>query len=662
MAGRKADPNSRYRVYLHVDKKYKYGAVQEPSTDINGRKKYKVVHLGKVDENNVFYPNFRFQLLPLSERKKYIFPDGWDISQVNAMNQDKTLKNGEPRQNATLTQDENGGDVLEDEFVKNSTAGESTMNAADELTIGSSSSAASGTPKPSAVVLDQFNNKLYGSFWILEQISNNCGLYGDLYETFEGNTLMVHSVLSLAFYPYLSGKTYNRFAKWQNTHKTLLEGTLGSAAITRLTQSITDNHRMSLIHLRIKRQPEGALLDCDSTTRSGWGTCIVELYWGTNKDNPKLQNTVEAYVYSLTTHEPVYYRSFPGYTNDISTVRTIIRDLEAIGIKDVVFIADRGYPSEENLATMVEAGISFLMCAKIGNEPVSPLIGTIQYDTYGVPKDMSYDAKRRLYYQQMEIPAYQSNLPDETVVEMVGLKVNLFMNPRRRTDELSLIQLHLQEEEDILKKAVEDNFIPENMKKYNALFKYYKVSLAFAPEDKEKKYPLRLVYELNEKKLQKERSLCGFFCSIMYKYDIDGLRALEIYKTRDEHEKNFDILKNQMFFYNQRNSSEDGREGRSFISFVGLIAISKFRFAWKDKMQDVFESSLDMLDEMEPIRFSQYTDGTSNMTTFTEKQVGICDACDVEPPAECIPPTIRKAREAKKHPRKRGRKPEVIMP
>ena len=68
MAGRKADPNTRYRVYIHTDKQYKYAAVQESSIDEDGQKKYKVVHLGKVDENNVFYPNFRFKLLPVSER------------------------------------------------------------------------------------------------------------------------------------------------------------------------------------------------------------------------------------------------------------------------------------------------------------------------------------------------------------------------------------------------------------------------------------------------------------------------------------------------------------------------------------------------------------------------------------------------------------------
>ena len=137
---------------------------------------------------------------------------------------------------------------------------------------------------------------------------------------------------------------------------------------------------MTLIKLRLKRQPKGALLDCDSTTKSGWGTCLVDLCWGTNKDNPKLQNTVEAYVYSLTTHEPVYYRSFPGYTSDISTIRTILADLKALGIEDVVFIADRGYPSEENLAALVEASLPFLMCAKVGCKPIVSLLQEVKYD------------------------------------------------------------------------------------------------------------------------------------------------------------------------------------------------------------------------------------------------------------------------------------------
>ena len=635
MAGRVADPNTQYRVYLHtVANKYTYATVQQPyMTEGSNRLKYRPFHLGRVSADMIFTPNSEFRLLPVSEREKYIFPAEIDISKAVALNhpgytQGQSLGKNDIDQEATL-------DRTSDEK-------------SDAGTIDASASDA----KPFENILDQFNNRLYGSFWLLEEISRNKGVYEDLLEVFQGNIGQVHEVMSLAFFPYLSGKCFNRFAKWQNAHKTLLDYPLTSPSITRLTQSITDHHRMTFIKLRLKRQPEGAHLDCDSTSRSGWGTCLVDLCWGNNKDNPKLQNTVEAYVYSLTTHEPVYYRSFPGNTADISTVRTILSDLLAIGIKDVVFIADRGYPSEENLAALIEASLPFLMCSKVGCEPVSPLLTNVEFDEDGIPVNMSYDQKRKLYYLQVDIPAYKGELADGTEVNMEGLKANLFLNLRRRADELGTLKRKIQEERLLLEKAVEEALIPADIKKYNALFDYFKVEYKVEEEK-----PIGIVFTLCERKVKKERSTCGFFSSVMYKMDIDGAQALEIYKSRDEHEKNFDQLKNQMLYYNQRNSSEEGRNGRSFISFVGLIAISSVRHAWKVKMQDQYESSLDMLDELESIRYSEYTDGTTHMSSFTGKQVDICDACGVDVPKECMPATYRKAKERKEHPKKRGRKP-----
>lgn len=635
MAGRVADPNTQYRVYLHtVANKYTYATVQQPyMTEGSNRLKYRPFHLGRVSADMIFTPNSEFRLLPVSEREKYIFPAEIDISKAVALN------------HPGYTQGQSLG--------KNDTDQEATLDrTSDEKSDAGTIDASVSDAKPFENILDQFNNRLYGSFWLLEEISRNKGVYEDLLEVFRGNIGQVHEVMSLAFFPYLSGKCFNRFAKWQNAHKTLLDYPLTSPSITRLTQSITDHHRMTFIKLRLKRQPEGAHLDCDSTSRSGWGTCLVDLCWGNNKDNPKLQNTVEAYVYSLTTHEPVYYRSFPGNTADISTVRTILSDLLALGIKDVVFIADRGYPSEENLAALVEASLPFLMCSKVGCEPVSPLLTNVEFDEDGIPVNMSYDQKRKLYYLQVDITAYKGKLADGTEVDMEGLKANLFLNLRRRADELGTLKRKIQEERLLLEKAVEEALIPADIKKYNALFDYFKVEYKVEEEK-----PIGIVFTLCERKVKKERSTCGFFSSVMYKMDIDGAQALEIYKSRDEHEKNFDQLKNQMLYYNQRNSSEEGRNGRSFISFVGLIAISSVRHAWKEKMQDQYESSLDMLDELESIRYSEYTDGTTHMSSFTGKQVDICDACGVDVPKECMPATYRKAKERKEHPKKRGRKP-----
>ena len=78
------------------------------------------------------------------------------------------------------------------------------------------------------------------------------------------------------------------------------------------------------------------------------------------------------------------------------------------------------------------------------------------------------------------------------------------------------------------------------------------------------------------------------------------------------------------------------------IVFVGLVVISKLRNAWRSSLKDDYVSTLDMLDEMAPIRFCEYADGSGHMTPLTTKQVMISRVCNVEPPSECIPLTIQK--------------------
>ena len=61
-----------------------------------------------------------------------------------------------------------------------------------------------------------------------------------------------------------------------------------------------------------------------------------------------------------------------------------------------------------------------------------------------------------------------------------------------------------------------------------------------------------------------------------------------------------------------------------------------------------------------PIRYSEYTDSISSMTTFTTNQVKICTACGVKVPKECMPATVRKKLERQENPKKRGRKPKEV--
>ena len=84
MAGRKADPKTRYKVHIHKDKKYRYAAVQDTYTDPKtGKNKYKIMHLGTRSEEDVFIPNADFRLMPAEERSKFVFPSKWDITAIS---------------------------------------------------------------------------------------------------------------------------------------------------------------------------------------------------------------------------------------------------------------------------------------------------------------------------------------------------------------------------------------------------------------------------------------------------------------------------------------------------------------------------------------------------------------------------------------------------
>lgn len=636
MAGRKADPNTRYRVYLHPNKKsnkntvetYFYAAVQEPRKDRKaGKSPNTTSHIGKVDKNLKFTPNPKFRLLSKEEQKKYIFPEEWDISclaynDIDAKDEIISSINKLENNTKIKTQEDRLDDTSGVNLVtKNTQLDTKTIENIEKYTC-----------------LEEYYTKLYGSFWLIEEISKDIGLYNDLIKVFDNNYFIVNELLSLAIYPYISGKNYNRFAKWQNTHKTLIDYNLTSSAITKLSQKITDSHRMSLIRLRLNREPQNCNLGCDSTTRSAWGKCLADIHWGKNKDNDKLQNTLETIVYSYTTHQPIYYGSFAGNTADMSTIRTIISDLQAVGIKtkDISFITDRGYTSEENLASLAVAEMPFLMCAKVNCKRITELLLNLKYDADGLPIDMKYNKELGLYYTQLDIPTFTTKLSDGTEVNIEGLKANIFMNLPKRMEEISVIKDKISEELSVLEKAQSEKYIPDDISKYNALFDYFKILPL-----KDNNETIGITFSECSDKINKEKCRCGFFASFMYKMNKDCLEALEMYKERDEHEKCFDILKNQMCFSTQRNSSESGKNGRSFIAFIGLIATSKLRRVWKEYMRDKYSSTLDMLDEMETIRYSEYPNGSYHMTSFTMKQVEISRACGVEPPYECIPKVLK---------------------
>ena len=660
----KPNPLTPYIVRSSVMNGHTYAYVQKP-VYIKKKEKYerRKVHIGKL-EGKVFCPNNEYRLMPIEEKRKLRFPPDWDISIVQKL--DGGVKNttaahehiGNSSESNTEHTDDHK-DVLTENAssIDNHISDERVLNGDERLRRDSDE--ADGYQKlfeksdENIVRNLAFSCKIYGAVWLLEQLGINKGVQDDLLDTFGNDIGMMNDIMTMAIYTVVENRSFYRLDRWQDTHKTPSDHRFGSDYVTRLSQTITENHRMEFIKARLKRQPKGAKGSVDSTTRSGYGKCLVDLKWGKNKDRDDLPCSLEVYVYSLTTHEPIYYKRLAGNTNDMVTIRTILTEMKELGLKedDLSFTTDRGYCSKENMGAFHKMGAPFLMCAKVGQIPVIQCLSTICYDEFGLPVNMEYDKETKLYYRQMDADPFTTTLESGEEYTVEGVKVNAFLDLQSRLVDAHRVKEAIQQE----KKRIENI---QSGKETMPEFKHLQASLTYhkAILDKQSR---KISFEEHGEAIKKAYAQCGFFASCMYKHEMNAIEAYHEYTSRDEHEKNFFGLKQDENANMQNCSTEESVDGRSFIYFVGLILLNTLKHAWSTALKTRFKSSSDVLDAMEPIRYSEFISGNTHMTTFTGEQVAICEACGVEPPTECLTATSKENWRRAHDPRKRGRKPKT---
>ena len=589
--GRHADPNAQYQIKPHVTKGYTYASTQPPYIDqVTGKKKYRYIHWGTIDENQKFIPGSAFFLAPPEERARLIFPVDWDMSEAEKL---------------------------------------------------------AGLRKPGRPVYDgKEQNRLYGDIWLLEKIAEKTGIRQDLETVFNGNDEIVDDIITLAIFPYITKFTYNRVARWQDVAGAPSSRELTPSVITRLTQSITEQHRMDLLRLRAARLQKDELCAVDTTSRSAYGGSLADIHWGKNKDRLPLEQTTEVVVYTLSSHMPVYYRTFPGNMPDLRSFDVILTDLEHAGFEKLILVTDRGYDSLRNLEKYILRGQSIVMCVKAGQGDALKAIQEL--GEYGArPEGMAVDADARVYHKQYEID-YEVKSTGQSVQKADRLKLNLYFDPVRRGLELMELDITLSFQEVSLVELLQRNGTFANDAEIKRNYCYYKV--AYDPATMAIKS-----FELNKKKVEKARRLSGFFAIMTHGVDFSAMEAYRTYGLRDEQEKYFQQMKGQMVADRQRNWSEEGKTGRLFILFVSLILSSWLRYIWKStRLCDLFSSSLEILDEMRPIRLIEHTHRAKLITPFVGKQVDICEEFGFDIPEGCAPSYTSRQKPKPK----RGRPPK----
>ena len=386
--GRPTNADTAYKIIIHANGKYRYASTKQYTLGEDGKKTYSYKHWGTVDDKNKFHPGQNFFLAPPAERRKLIFPSGWDLSGASGLSEKK------PR-----------GRVAYE---------------ADDV------------------------DRQYGATWFLDQVAERTGVREDLQTVFGGNTEIVDDILTMAYYPFLDNLSYNHLSQWQREVKAPSERRLTSTAITRLAQSITEQNRMDLFRQRAKRVGKDELCAVDSTSISTYGFNLVDIRWGKNKERLPLRQTVEVIVYSLTSHMPIYYLELPGNMPDSRTVELILTELEHAGFRNLVLITDRGYESLKNLELCIARGQKIITSVKVSQGEPLRLIKSLDMGK-GFPEGMSVAPKEGIYFMQRDCE-YSVKGNGDNVIEARKYKLNLYFNPfKRAEDQLEMEQAAVEQ-------------------------------------------------------------------------------------------------------------------------------------------------------------------------------------------------------------------------
>lgn len=582
---RPLDPNAPYRISIHTNNGYRYASTQPASKDpATGKTIHKRIHWGTVDENNKFIPGSKYIFASIEERSKLVFPEDWDMSEAEKL---------------------------------------------------------SGSRKPGRPVIEtQDENRLYGDIWLMEQIADVTGIREDLTKVFGDNKELVNAILTLAYFPMSGRGTYDHLAAWTRIEKVPYEGDLSSPSITTLTQSITEQNRMDLFRCRAKRLEGNELCAVDSTSRSAWGSCLPDIHYGKSKDNLPLPQTLEVVVYTLNKHMPVYYRTLPGNTPDSRSLAIILADLKNAGFKDVVMITDRGFESIRNLEMYIDKGQPMIMGTKTGQKHVRQEIdrfGTFDHH----PAGMEIDPEERIYFRQYELE-YRIEGKRDNVKQSDRLRLNLYFDPVRRSQELIDLDIALTEQKQALQEILRDKIPLDDDATIKRIYRFY--DLVYNAETR-----ILESFTLNEDKVNRARRESGFFANTTHGVDFDAMTAQNHYKLRDEQEKYFAMMKGVMGADRQRNWSELGKEGRLLILFVSQVIGCYMAYIRKTKLNKDFHSLQSILDEMRPIRCIEHPNTKSVITPFVGKQVAICEAFGIKIPEGCAPEyVVRKTNKGKR--------------
>lgn len=405
----------------------------------------------------------------------------------------------------------------------------------------------------------------YGSILALQSIMTELNL--DIY---------LQDILSPSEFVMLRALAFNRIIRpmamknvdsWYDGTSLALESPQINLSSQRISEFLSRLGESNIPEMFISRLLEEtgtkSTLVYDITSLSSYSQLINLLEYGYNRDGVSLPQINLSLILDKDKGIPVMYDIYPGSITDVSTLSNTLQKIKAYGIENYVAIMDRGFFSQNNLEELIDNQLSFIMAARFQLNDLKQLLTEAQKDI----DDVKY--LHKFNKDTIFVKPIQYSVGSATV------EGYLYYDPKREHSEKEALRSHLYDiREELIKVRLRKGSNPylvfkEKAQGFMNFFEWQVVDNRFE-------------VDIKQNAVTQRTNKMGKYI-LFYSGDFDWMTCLSLYRERNEIEKSFKELKNEIDILPLNTHSDKTTRGFIFVAFLSLIIRTKLM----NKMRDV---------------------------------------------------------------------------
>jgi transposase len=307
--------------------------------------------------------------------------------------------------------------------------------------------------------------------------------------------------------------------------------------------------------------------------------------------------------YGMTSQIPVYYDLYSGSIPDKTYLEFMMTNAKDMGLRQVCFVLDRGFVTEDNMFFLCEQGFSFITAMPSSRLDALRLIDEHKSSVRSVANWIS---EYEVYGMVCE-------------AELFGLKlwVHVYYDSEKQSFDEKELYGYVERLQVELEKMVHCKGVGKRYKDF------------FVVEEEGQRSGLS--FKLDVGKVNEQLGRAGFFVLLCSRGDLSSGEVLGLYRGRDVVEKGFWQFKNRLDFRRVRTHWTRILEGKLFVGFLALILRSYMGCLLRGSSVELRRLTFDkVLLELEKIRTVTMSDTSKVLVPLTKLQKTILTTFNVQ--------------------------------